>query len=31
MTRPQFEAAMESRTIPQPEAKQPPDTAEAES
>ena len=31
MTRPQFEAAMEGRTIPQPEAKQPPDTAEAES
>ena len=31
MTRPQFEAAMEGKTIPQPEAKQPPDTAEAES
>ena len=30
MTRPQFEAAMEGKTIPQPEAKQPPDTAEAE-
>ena len=31
MTRPQFEAAMEGKAIPQPEAKQPPDTAEAES
>ena len=31
MTRPQFEAAMEGKAIPQPEAKQPPATAEAES